>query len=138
MLELIQRGRDVVVASRFPDGAVMVGVPRLRRAIGWAGSLLLQALFPIQGLREYTCGFRAYRACVLQRAFGRYGDGFISESGFTCMVDILLKLRLDSLLMGEVPLVLRYDRKSSKSKMRVSETIRQTLWLAVRRRFGWT
>jgi hypothetical protein len=40
------------------------------------------------------------------------------------------------LRFGEVPLVLRYDRKSGKSKMKVARTIYRTLQLVVARRLG--
>lgn len=138
MVDLIQQGHDVVLASRFPQGAQLVGVPPLRRAIGWLGAAALGILFPIPGVREYTCAYRAYRAGVLRKAFATFGEDFISESGFTCMVDVILKLRGQSLSMAEVPLVLRYDRKVGPSKMRVAHTAVQTLWLAARRRLGWT
>jgi dolichol-phosphate mannosyltransferase len=52
------------------------------------------------------------------------------------MVDILLKLRDMDVIMGEVPLILRYDLKGGASKMKVWRTIRRTLGLVVRRRLG--
>ena len=50
------------------------------------------------------------------------------------MVDILLKLRRMKLRFSEVPLVLRYDRKGGKSKMKVARTAFKTLDLMLRRR----
>jgi len=91
----------------------------------------MRAVFPIQGVRDYTCGFRAYRASILQAAFARYSEQLISQKGFSCMVDILLKLRTlePDPIMGEVPLVLRYDLKHGMSKMRAARTIVDTLVL---------
>jgi hypothetical protein len=40
------------------------------------------------------------------------------------------------LRFGEVPLVLRYDLKAGKSKMKVLRTIVKTLALLIRRRLG--
>ncbi len=60
----------------------------------------------------------------------------ITETGFSCMADLLLKLRKLPLEMSEIPLELRYDRRGGASKMRVIRTIRQTLFLMLRRRFG--
>ena len=54
---------------------------------------------------------------------------FLSEKGFSCMVDILLKLRRFDPLYGEVPMILRYDQKVGKSKMNVASTIKETLLL---------
>jgi dolichol-phosphate mannosyltransferase len=131
MLGLIREGHDVVIGSRYVSGARVVGVPFHRRVLSGGASLLMRAVFPIQGVRDYTCGFRAYRASVLQAAFARYGEGLISQKGFSCMVDILLKLRTlePDPIMGEVPLVLRYDLKHGMSKMRAARTIVDTLVL---------
>jgi dolichol-phosphate mannosyltransferase len=62
-----------------------------------------------------------------------YKDKFISERGFSCMVDILLKLRRLDPICTEVPMILRYDLKKGKSKMDVWKTVRDTLELIVKR-----
>jgi len=93
-------------------------------------------IFPTPNVRDFTCGFRAYRAGILKHAFDRYGELFVAESGFSCMVDILLKLRGLGAIMTEVPMVLRYDLKYGVSKMLVMRTIRDTLRLLVSRRVG--
>jgi dolichol-phosphate mannosyltransferase len=123
----------VVIGSRYVPGARVVGVPFHRRLLSYNASLLMRAVFPIEGVRDYTCGFRAYRASILQKAFARYSERLISQKGFSCMVDILLKLRtLDHPIMAEVPLVLRYDLKHGMSKMRAARTIVDTLVLMAR------
>ena len=52
------------------------------------------------------------------------------------MVDILLKLRRLDVIFAEVPMILRYDRKSGASKMNVLRTATGTLGLMARRRLG--
>ena len=61
----------------------------------------------------------------------------ITQDGFQCMVDLVLRLRPLGVVFGEVPLVLRYDRKSGKSKMAVGRTTWNTLRLLGRRRLGY-
>jgi dolichol-phosphate mannosyltransferase len=134
MVRMIREGHDVVIASRYREGSRSVGVPRHRRALSYAASLLFRVVFPTPGVRDYTCGFRAYRAASLREATARYGEEFLDQDGFQCMVDILLKLRRMNLIFGEVPFVLRYDFKEGGTKMDVVETIRNTLALVVRRR----
>ena len=133
MLQLIESGHDVVIASRYQRGARVIGVPAYRRVLSSGASLLFRAFFPIRGVRDYTCGYRAYRADALKRAVDLYGDDFINQEGFSCMVDILLKFRRLGLSITEVPLVLRYDLKHGMSKMKVVRTIRETLALIVKR-----
>jgi dolichol-phosphate mannosyltransferase len=136
MVRTVREGHDVVVASRYRPGSRVRGVPLLRRALSFWGSLLFQVVFPIPGIRDYTCGYRAYRAEVLKRVVAEHGEGFFDQEGFQAMVDILLKLRRMDLLMGEVPLILRYDLKEGASKMKLARTVRSTLALMLRRRFG--
>ncbi len=133
MLQLIESGHDVVIASRYQRGAQVIGVPAYRRLLSSGASLLFRAFFPIRGVRDYTCGYRAYRAHALKRAVHLYGNDFINQEGFSCMVDILLKFRRLGLSMTEVPLVLRYDLKEGMSKMKVVRTIGETLALIRKR-----
>lgn len=136
MVRGLREGNDVVIASRYQPGAHIRGVPRYRRLLSWCGMVCFRMLFPTPNVRDFTSGYRAYRAAVLKRAFAAYGDDFIAQSGFTCMVDILLKLRGLDAIMSEVPLILRYDLKVGVSKMLVLRTIRDTLWLVLTRRLG--
>jgi len=136
MVRDIREGNDVVIASRFRPGARVIGVPLYRRVISRVGSTLFRLFFPTPNVRDFTSGYRAYRAGILKRAFGIYGEQFVAESGFSCMVDILLKLRGLEAIISEVPLILRYDRKLGVSKMLVYRTIRDTLVVIVTRRLG--
>ena len=136
MTRMIHEGHDVVIASRYQPGSRTIGVPTHRRALSWLGSLLFRIVFPIRGVRDFTCGYRAYRAEVIQQALRQYGDSFLDQDGFQCMVDVLLKLRRMHLIFGEVPFILRYDIKEGASKMNVGRTIRRTLALMLRRRLG--
>jgi dolichol-phosphate mannosyltransferase len=136
MVRMLREGHDVVIASRYQPGSRSVGVPLLRRALSWGGSLLFRLILPIGGVQDYTCGFRAYRADVLQQAVAHYGKDFIDQDGFQVMVDILLKLRRMHLIFGEVPFILRYDYKQGATKMNVPVTIRKTLALLFRGRFS--
>lgn len=133
MVRMIREGNDVVIASRFVPGGRVIGVPWDRRLLSVAGSLLCRLLFPITNVRDYTCGYRAYRGGILLQARARFGDRFIEERGFSCMVDILLKLRQLGAIMNEAPLILRYDFKRGFSKMDVGKTVRSTLALLWRR-----
>lgn len=136
MVRGIREGNDVVIASRFQPGARIKGVPVYRRVLSRGASLLFRVLFPTPNVRDFTSGFRAYRVGVLKQAFATYGDAFVAEGGFSCMVDILLKLRRLDAIMSEVPMILRYDLKFGVSKMLVVRTVADTLRLLVTRRLG--
>lgn len=136
MVRMISEGHDVVIASRYRNGSRCVGVPVHRLALSLGASWLFRAVFPISGVKDYTCGYRAYQARVVREALKRYGESFLDQDGFQCMVDILLKLRRMNVIFGEVPFILRYDYKEGGSKMAVSRTIRDTLGLMWKRRLG--
>jgi len=136
MVQMVNEGHDVVIASRYRHGARVFGVSLFRRCLSYGASMLLRIVFPTNGVRDYTCGYRAYRGNVLRRAITVYGDRFVEASGFQCMMDILLKFRELDVIFGEVPMVLRYDLKRGESKMRIFRTIRHSLTLLVRSRLG--
>jgi dolichol-phosphate mannosyltransferase len=136
MARFIREGNDVVIASRYQPGAYVVGVSLPRRILSTGASLMMRTLFPIRGVKDYTCGYRAYRGTLLKEAFERYGDEFVEPDGFECMIDVLLKLREMGAIIREVPLILRYDYKGGLSKMKIARTVFRTLMLVLRRRLG--
>lgn len=136
MIDKIDEGCDVVIASRYLPESRVVGVAYYRRVLSDGASFLFRAIFPIDGVRDYTCGYRAYRAAVLKQAFERWGNEFVNQTGFSVMVDILLKLSRLNIVFAEVPIILRYDRKPGASKMNVRKTVMQTLSLLIKHRFG--
>jgi dolichol-phosphate mannosyltransferase len=136
MVRLIEEGHDVVIASRYQPGARVFGLSLLRTLLSQGASWMFRILFPIRGVRDYTCGFRAYRAGALKRAISIYGDTFVTAQGFHCMLEILLNLRELGLTFTEVPMILRYDLKHGATKMKIPRTVRQTLVLAAKRWFG--
>lgn len=134
MASLIDEGNDVVIASRYVKGSRVIGISRARELISLLGSIFFRILFPTRGITDYTSGYRAYRAGILKKAFELWREDFISEPGFSCIVDILLKLRtMRGIIINEVPLIVHYDYKMSNSKMDIAKTMKQTLLLAVKR-----
>jgi hypothetical protein len=91
------------------------------------GPLLIKALHPIAGVTDYTCGYRAYRVGLLQQAISTFGERLLTNLGFVCMVELLLKRNQCDARMVEIPLRLRYDLKPTASKMEAGKHIRQLL-----------
>lgn len=140
MVKLLASGYEVVIASRFQVGGREIGVAPHRKLLSHVSSAAMRILFHYPGVRDYTCGYRAYRSSVLQKLQDVHGASFIQENGFACMLELLLKLRMIQARVREVPLVLRYDLKSGASKMRIFRTVLR--YAAVvgnefRQEFGW-
>lgn len=123
MVERLGEGFDVVIASRFQPGAQEIGVPPFRIFLSHFSSAGIRTLVRYPGVRDYTCGFRAYRAEKLRNLINLFGDNFIQENGFSCMFELMLNLRELHVRVSEVPLVLRYDLKKGASKMRILRTM---------------
>jgi len=119
LIAKINQGYDVVNTSRFRPGGGQLGLDFQRKFISRCANLFMQTVFNIKGVRDYSCGFRAYRASVIQDAIALYGNNFIQLKGvgFTSTLEILVKLKLLGCKFAEVPFVLRYDLKQGKSKM---------------------
>ena len=136
LIQKISEGYDVATASRYQPGSRVMGVPQFRVLMTYGAKLLFQTIMPIPGVRDYTCGYRAYRKSVLKDTMDFYGDSFVSEKGFSCMADVLLKMRRFKYAFGEVPFLLRYDQKLGDSKMAVGRTVWLSLKLLLKRRLG--
>ena len=135
MVSMIQEGYDLVIASRYQPGARVIGLSWFRTLMSVGASWVFRIALPIPGVKDYTCGFRAYRGSALKAMHREYGDRFVEMEGFHCMADILIKCGKRGFLCGEVPMILRYDLKGGASKMPVWTTVGQTLLLLLRRRF---
>lgn len=133
MVSKINEGFDVVIASRFEKGGGQKGVAPYRAFISKCANIFMKLFFPISGLKEYSCGFRAYRASIIQSAILFYGNDFIQLKGlgFTCTLEKLVKLKIINAKFAEVPFVLRYDQKVSQSKMVSSITTMGYLTMAL-------
>lgn len=127
MLEEIRTGADVVIASRYRPGSRVRGVPPVRRLESLGARVLLSVLFPMEGVRDYTCGYRAYRVALLRRAHDHYGYRWITSRGFAATAELLLTLRPFRPVVREVPIDLRYDLKRGTSKMVPGRTVREYL-----------
>lgn len=128
----LDEGFDIVVASRYARGGREVGLSFSRSVLSRGVNLILAAFLPIPGITDYTSGYRAYRPEVLRRVFETYGDDAVESTTFTATAEILVKARALGIRATEVPLVLRYDQKAGRSKMRVMATILDYLRLIAR------
>jgi len=124
MVRAIDGGADVVIASRFARRAVTSGVSLRRRLLSQAANQMLATAHPAIGVRDFTSGFRAYRASVLEHAFAVYGDELLRDPGFACVPGVLLRIARLGACLAEVPIALRYERKLSASKLSLFDTAR--------------
>ena len=123
-LENVRRGNDVVILSRYTPGGGEKGLSRVKSVLSRGAGLFLKLFFPIQGVQEYSCGYRVFRASALKKAFQVFGKDLIRlpHMGFVVTPELLIKFRMLGLKIAETPFVLRYDQKPGKSKNRPMRT----------------
>lgn len=119
MLDKLKQGYDVVNTSRFQPGGGQLGVDGYRATISRGANMFMKMVFGIPGTRDYSCGYRAYRARIIQDAIAIFGNHFIQLRGlgFTSTLETIVKLHILGARFAEVPFVLRYDQKEGTSKM---------------------
>lgn len=129
MLAKIDAGCDIVLASCFAPEGKVVGSTLDRHILSFVANLLLRTFFPIPGVHTYSSFYRAYRAEMLRRAFSVYDGKLLECHGFTCIVEMLIKLSRLPIRITEVPMVLQCNLRKGSSKMVRLETILEYLRL---------
>lgn len=124
MMERLNEGYEVVITSRYQPGGGQIGLDWYRRTISRTANLLMKLVFPMRGVWDYTCGYRAYRLALLKDGIEIFGNRFIDLKGlgFTGTVETIIKCRMLGARVVEIPFVLRYDQKLSTSKVVTSIT----------------
>jgi dolichol-phosphate mannosyltransferase len=103
-----------------------MGVPLLRRILSRGASLAYRLAFDLPEVRDYSCGYRLFRAGLIQQVLKERGTLGL-ENGFQATGELLLRLREKTDRITEVPFHLHYERKPTASKMRKLQTILGTI-----------
>lgn len=127
MKSRIDEGYEVVIASVFHKGGMLIGVPLTRLVFTIGANFLYRIFFHIKGIREYTGFYKGYNAEALRKTFEKFGDEIIESKGFAVMAELLIKFRRMPLFITEVPLIMRYDLKGERTKLKTIPTISEHL-----------
>jgi dolichol-phosphate mannosyltransferase len=130
LLEAARR-RDLVLGSRFIQGAKDADRPPHRRLITILVRHFIRLLFSVPG-RDASSGFRCFRREVLENV----GLESLVSKGPSVVLEILYKSYRLGFSIEEIPIVF-IDRKSGKTKL-TPLTLWRTLFsaLRIRRRYG--
>jgi dolichol-phosphate mannosyltransferase len=127
MLELFDRGHDLVLASVYAPGGALLGVSGHRIAISKAVSNVFRVVCGLRELHTLSSLYRVYRAGTLRRAAETHGSLLVSEVGFAANIELLLKLHAAGASIAEVPTVNDWSSRKGSSKMRIVPTARAYL-----------
>ncbi len=133
----MDKNKDVVIASRYKKDSKIKGLHTSRIFLSNSAAILFKIFYPINEVRDYTSGFRAFKVKNIKKIIKSHRN-FFTETGFSASVDILLKLYpfRKKLKFYELPINLRYDLKKGKSKMKVLKTIYLNLRILFLRKFN--
>lgn len=135
MITKILDNNDIVIASRYEIGARQVGVNIIRRFISYSAKVLLKKFFNIPNVKDYTSGYRAYKAEIIKKAKSFYKDNFVQEKDFVVQLEILYNLSKFNPKIVEVPLILRYEKKYGKSKLKIVKNILRYFYFIFKTKF---
>ena len=122
MLDQIAAGADVSLASCYAPGGGIEGTNAFRRFLSVAANGLIRFFFGMHHIHTYSSFYRVYRPNVLKAVQDSYGD-FYEESGFGCVVELLVRIYRMKFKIEEIPMVLRGQMRTGKSKMRIGKTV---------------
>lgn len=134
-LSKLEAGCDLVVASYYVEGGAVEGTAWHRKVLSRGANFLIRSLLGVREVHTYSSFYRAYRPDVLRRVVERYGD-FFEEKGFSCVVELLVRIHRLKASIQEVPMVLRGEKRVGKSKMKVLKTIAGYLRMIRRNAFA--
>lgn len=120
MVNEINRGADVIIASRYVKGGGMQGVPWWRVIISKLGNFVIKTVTGLKA-RDCTSGMRAYRKVVIE-GLSDFGSGF--------EVQLCILRQLKGYKIGEIPLQL-VNRAAGESKMRYMRLVPKYITLLI-------
>ncbi len=131
LIQQLHHGHDIVIASRFAPGGKEMGVNPFRKLLSHGARWVYHLAFPSIPIRDFSCGYRAFRASILKQTYHRWGNRLLEAPGFSCTGELMLKsLAFTSPeRITEIPFELHYERKGGSSKMPTLDTILGTLSL---------
>lgn len=127
MMEKIEEGSDVVIASCYGKGGRITGISFFRAVLSKGCNLIYRIFFPIKGVTLYTGFYRIHRARAIKKAASVFKDSFIESSGFGAMAELLIKFKKLNFRISEIPMTLHYEVKQGRSKLKVMRTVKEHL-----------
>ena len=111
MINLIERGNDLVIASRFIPGGNMLGAKKIKKMITVIGSYLIYYFARIP-FKDCTNSFKMFSASLKNKI------KLTSTAGFTFALELTIKSYLLNLKIIEIPSIW-IEAKNRKSNFKV-------------------
>lgn len=123
MLALHSQGFDLILASVYAQGGGFDSSNWFRRFISLCANLLFRFFFNVK-VQTVSSFYRVYGVALLRKIKLTHRE-IISEAGFICMLEILLKSIDVGARIREVPTILKSKKRVGDSKMNIFVTTLQ-------------
>lgn len=121
MISIANLGYNMILASVYAQGGGFYKTSFFRKLISFGGNSIFRAFFSIK-VNTLSSFYRVYQLSLLKEIRTKY-DILITQNGFICMVEILLKALVVNAKVIEVPMIMQSQNRSGKSKMKIVRTI---------------
>jgi len=107
---------DIVIGSRYVKYGKQINVPPHRILMSRTINRLIGLLIKVN-IKDFTSGYRCFKALTIKELFKTFGEKIIESNGFEVSFEILLKTLVCNFKVGEIPIILDYGLKNGQSKM---------------------
>jgi glycosyltransferase involved in cell wall biosynthesis len=123
LIKTLEGGADVVAGSFGKAGG---GLPVPVRFARWAAPRILGSSLEGCPVSDPLCGYRIYRVIVLKKALRDLGGSpLLRRPGWAANLELLELAVHHARRVEEVPLGLRYDIRTRKSRFKTVKTLRE-------------
>jgi dolichol-phosphate mannosyltransferase len=123
MLGINKMSYDLVLASIYVQGGGIDSTGFIRGSLSLIANLMFRFMFKIH-VQTLSSFYRVYSVSLVRKVQLKYPT-LIQETGFICMLEILMKAIACDAKIIEVPMVLHSKNRIGKSKMKVLNTTLQ-------------
>ena len=127
IIEMVKIGKNkknfVIIASRYKKRSSVKNVPFFRGILSDIAYIVFNFFFQTKGIKDFTCGYRMYDKLAINGFLNTNKKKYEPSLGFEMQLEILLKLRKTDVKFFEIPMDLNYQKKPTKSKMKILKTI---------------
>lgn len=120
MITIANLGYQLVLASPYAQGGGFTKTSFLRKILSFTANMLFRTVFDIKVL-TLSSFYRVYSAGLLRSIKTKFSN-IITESGYLCKLETLIKSLHVQATVIEVPMKLYSDKRKGKSKMKLFRT----------------
>jgi dolichol-phosphate mannosyltransferase len=120
MIAISKLGYSLVLASVYAQGGGFDKTTFIRKLMSSIANLIFRFIFDIK-VQTLSSFYRVYHIGLLKKIKEKYSK-LINETGFICMLEILIKAIEVKARIIEVPMMLNSKKRKGKSKMKIIRT----------------